>query len=87
MPSSKLGNIRNGDISREILVAIHSEGKEARKLETFGEFRGSLDKGNRILGGFTLAGTIRYNLIVLILAPIQFLIFWFEILEIYIYKD
>ena len=33
MPSSKLGNIRNGDISRGILVAVHSEGKEARKLD------------------------------------------------------
>ena len=33
MPSSKLGNIRNGDISREILVAVHSEGKEARNLD------------------------------------------------------
>ena len=32
MPSSKLGNIRNGDISRGILVAIHSEGEEAQKL-------------------------------------------------------
>ena len=55
-PLSKLGNIRNSDISKEILVAVHSEGKEAWKLKTFGEFRGSLDKGNRILGGFTLAG-------------------------------
>ena len=61
---SDLGNIRNDDISREKLVIGHSEGKEARKLEGFGEFRGSLDKGDRILGGFTLTErTIRYNLI------------------------
>ena len=32
---SKLGNIRNGDISREIPVIAHSKGKEARKLEDF----------------------------------------------------
>ena len=50
-----LGNIRNGNISRERLVVVHSEGEEARKLEVYAEFRGSLDKGNRILGGFTLA--------------------------------
>ena len=57
-----LGNVRNGDISRERLVVVHSEGKEARKLEDFAEFRGSLDKGDRILGGFMLAEqTIRYN--------------------------
>ena len=57
-----LGNIRNDEISRERLVVVHSEGKEARKLEDFAEFRGSLDKGDRILGGFTLAErTIRYN--------------------------
>ena len=70
MPLSKLGNIRNDDISREILVAVHSEGKEARKLEALSipgrEFRGklllitnfsgSLDMGDRILRDFTLAG-------------------------------
>ena len=68
---SNLGNTRNDDTSREKLVVVHSEGKEARKLEGFGEFRGSLDKGDRILGGFTLTErTIRYNLIYL--APIQF---------------
>ena len=45
------------------LVVIHSEGKEARKLEAFREFRGSLDKGDSILGGFTLAEQmVRYNL-------------------------
>ena len=59
---SNLGNNRNGDISRETLVVVHSEGKEARKLEALGEFRGSLDKGERILGGFTLAERmVRYN--------------------------
>ena len=71
MPSSKLGNIRNGDISRGILVAVHSEGKEARKLDLWRvprklllqtSFSGSLDMGERILGDFTLPGTIRYNL-------------------------
>ena len=50
-----LGNIRKGDISRERLVIAHSEGEEAWKLEVYAEFRGSLDKGNRILGDFTLA--------------------------------
>ena len=48
---SNLGNISNDDISRENLVVIHSEGKEARKLEGFAEFRGSLDVGDRILEG------------------------------------
>ena len=44
------------------MVVIHSEGKEARKLEGFAEFRGSLDVGDRILEDFTLAGrTVRYN--------------------------
>ena len=37
------------------LVVIHSEGKEARKLEGFTEFRGSVDVGDRILQGFTFA--------------------------------
>ena len=59
------------------MVVVHSEGKEAQKLEAFGipgrEFRGSLDVADRILGDFTLAGgSVRYNLIFLILAPIQF---------------
>ena len=45
-----LGNIREGDISRERLLVAHSEGEEARKLENFGEFRGSLDKGIGFLG-------------------------------------
>ena len=40
-----LRNIRKGDTSRERLVIAHSEREEARKLEDFGEFRGSLDKG------------------------------------------
>ena len=57
-----LGNTSNEDISRERLVVVHSEGKEARKLEGFAEFRVSLDKGERILGGFTLAERmLRYN--------------------------
>ena len=44
------------------LVVVHLEGKEARKLEGFAEFRGSLDVGDRILEDFTLAGwTVRYN--------------------------
>ena len=32
---SNLRNMRNDDISREISVVIHSEGKEARKLEVW----------------------------------------------------
>ena len=44
------------------MLITHSEGEEAQKLEVYAEFLGSLDKGNRILGGFTLAEqTIRYN--------------------------
>ena len=44
------------------MVVVHSEGKEAWKLEGFAEFRGSLDVGDRILGGFMLAErTIRYD--------------------------
>ena len=54
------------------MVVIHLEGKEARKLEGFAEFRGSLDVGDRILGEFYVSRTVRYNLIFLILAPIQF---------------
>ena len=50
----ELGNIREGDISRERWLVAHSEGEEARKLEDFGEFRGSFDKGEWVLGGFTL---------------------------------
>ena len=46
MPSSKLGNIRNGDISRGILVAVHSEGKEARKLD----FVESSEQSSREMG-------------------------------------
>ena len=38
---SKVGNIRNSDTSRIFPVTAHSEGKEAQKLDTFGEFRGS----------------------------------------------
>ena len=37
---SKVGNIRNSNTSRIFPVTAHSEGKEARKLDTFGEFRG-----------------------------------------------
>ena len=52
---SKLGNIRNGDISRKNPVITHSKGKEARKLEALSipgrEFRGSIDAVDRILGG------------------------------------
>ena len=68
---SKLGNIRTGDISREELVTAHSKGEEARKLDIWrvprklllkANFSGSLDMGERILGDFTLPGTIRYNL-------------------------
>ena len=33
---SNLGNNSNDDISRESLVVIHSEGKEACKLKAFG---------------------------------------------------
>ena len=33
MALPNLGNIRNGNISRERLVVVHSEGKKARKLE------------------------------------------------------
>ena len=49
---SKLGNIRNGDISREKLVTAHSKGEEARKLDIWRvprklllktNFSGSLD--------------------------------------------
>ena len=50
-----LGNIRIDKISRERLLVAHSEGEEARKLENFGEFRGSFDKEKRILGGLMLA--------------------------------
>ena len=69
---SKLGNIRDGDISREKLVTAHSKGKEAWKLDIWRvprklllktNFSGSLDMGERILGDFTLPGTIRYNLL------------------------
>ena len=68
---SKLGNIRDGDISREKLVTAHSKGEEARKLDLWRvlrnlllkpNFSGSLDMGERILGDFTLPGTKRYNL-------------------------
>ena len=38
---SEVRNIRNSDTSRIFLVTAHSEGKEARKLDAFGEFRGS----------------------------------------------
>ena len=38
MHFSKLGNIRTRDTSRIFPVTAHSEGKEARKLDTFGEF-------------------------------------------------
>ena len=78
---SKLWNIRDGDISREKLDTAHSKGKEARKLDIWRvprklllktNFSGSLDMGERILLDFTLAGIIRYNLIFLVLAPIQF---------------
>ena len=41
---SKLGNIRNGDISREIPVIAHSKGKEARKLEDFESSEARLTK-------------------------------------------
>ena len=57
MPSLKLGNIRNGDISREILVAVHSEGKEARKLD-FLESSEQSSRKEGILGDFTLPGQI-----------------------------
>ena len=68
---SKLGNIRDGDISREKLVTAHSKGEEAQKLDIWrvprklllkANFSGSLDMGERILGDFTLPGIIRYNL-------------------------
>ena len=58
---SDLRNIRNDDISREKLVVVHSEGKEARKLEVWRVPR-NLDVGDRILRDFTLAGTICYSL-------------------------
>ena len=54
MPSSKLGNIRNGDISREILVAVHSEGKEAWKLD----FVESSEQSSREMG---FLGVLRYQ--------------------------
>ena len=68
-PSSKLGNIRNHDLSRIFPVTAHSEGKEAQKLDTFGEFRGSsfssrLDMEDGFFWDFTLAGKMSYNLIV-----------------------
>ena len=80
-PLPKLGNIRTGDINRIFPVTAHSKGKEARKLDIWRvprklllktNFSGSLDMGERILLDFTLAGIIRYNLIFLVLAPIQF---------------
>ena len=52
-PLAKLGDIRNHDISRICPVIEHSKVKESQKLEDFGEFQGSFDKGERVLGGFT----------------------------------
>ena len=74
---TNLGNNIHDDISRENLVVVHSEGKEAQKLEALSipgrEFRGSLGTVDRILGGFKLTGwSVRYNLRFQILAPIQF---------------
>ena len=62
MPLSKLGNIRNGDISREMLVAVHSEGKEARKLEALSipgrEFQGSLGMEDGSSGFYISRGSV-----------------------------
>ena len=44
--SSDLGNIRNDDISREISVVVHSEGKEARKLEYLQSSKAVFDKNS-----------------------------------------
>ena len=70
MPSSKLGNIRNSDISREILVAVHLEGKEAWKLD-FVESSESVASLAVLTwkmdsSGFYFSRGIRYNLIFLI---------------------
>ena len=50
-----LGNIRIDKISRERLLIAHLEGEEARKLEDLQSSEAVLTKGNRILGGFTIA--------------------------------
>ena len=53
--SSKLGKIRNGDISRKFPVIAHSEGEEARKLEDLQSSEAVLIRGKRILGDFLIA--------------------------------
>ena len=55
------------------LVVIHSEGKEARKLKGFAEFRGSVDVGDRILQGFTFAERYDSLRLLIYMAPIQIL--------------
>ena len=55
------------------LVVVHSKGKEARKLEGFAEFRGSVDVGDRILQGFTLAERYDSLRLLIYMAPIQIL--------------
>ena len=47
---SKLGNIRNGDISRKIPVIAHLKGKEARKLEDFESSEAVLIREKGFLG-------------------------------------
>ena len=74
------GNTSNDDISRERLVIVHSKGKEARKLEGFAEFRGSVDVGDRILQGFTFAEQYDSLRLLIYMAPIQILKV-FKILE------
>ena len=46
----ELGNIRQGEISRERLVIAHSEGEEARKLEYLQSSEAVLIRGKGFLG-------------------------------------
>ena len=67
------------------MVVIHSEGKEAWKLEDRRVPRQS-GRGRKDTSGFYVSRTVRYNLIFLILAPIQFLEKVIKFRKIY-YKD